>query len=82
MPSQTYRGHVVEVHCHLDGGRICYRCSICVAATGELRHEAVSDGECFVTDSAAQDHAFQAARAWIEHRALRWPFASPADGSG
>ncbi|QBE64563.1 hypothetical protein [Pseudoduganella lutea] len=74
MPTQSYRGHVIDVACQSLGERITYLISITVGATGELRHRDDSLATCFNSDSEALDRAFTDARSWIERSPLRWPF--------
>lgn len=74
MPTQSYRGHVIDVACQPPGERISYLISIRVGATGELRHLDSSLAVSFSNDSDAHDKAFTDARSWIERFPLRWPF--------
>jgi len=75
MPSQSYRGHVIDVTSYLFGGHIAYLSSIKVGVTGEVRHLEKSLADSFISDCDAQDHAFNEARSWVERFPLRWPFA-------
>jgi hypothetical protein len=74
MPSQSYRGHVIDVTSYPLGGHITYLSSIKVGMTGEVRHLAKSLPDSFTSNSDAQDHAFNEARTWVERFPLRWPF--------
>lgn len=74
MPMQSYRGHVIDVHCQSLGERITYLISITVGATGELRHENSAPASRFGSANEAHDSAFADARSWIERFPLRWPF--------
>jgi hypothetical protein len=78
MPSQQYRGHLVDVVCTVASDGIGYRLEIRAAATGEVRHaEEVPPGP-IPTVSAAHDQAFHGAREWIDQNPLHWPFPPPA----
>ena len=74
MPTQSYRGHVIDVTCQSLGQGVTCLVSITVDATGELRHRGVSQ-DSFANNNAAQDRAFVDARSWIERIPLHWPFA-------
>jgi hypothetical protein len=74
MPSQSYRGHVIDVTCFPLGGRIAYLSSISAGASGEIRHREASGPVSYDSDNAAQDRAFTAARSWVERFPLCWPF--------
>lgn len=76
--SQHYRGHVIDVTCFLLDGRIAYRYNVRVMATDELRCEDSSVNGSHITDQAALDEAFRAARGWIERYPLPWPFTPRA----
>ena len=75
MPSQSYRGHVIDVTSYPLGGSIAYLSSIKVGVSGEVRHLEKSLADSFKSNSAAQDHAFSEARSWVERFPLHWPFA-------
>lgn len=74
MPSQSYRGHVIEVTCRSLAGRTAYLSSVKAAGTGELRHRESAMTLLFDSDTRACDHAFAEARRWVERFPLRWPF--------
>ncbi|GGX78346.1 hypothetical protein GJV26_04195 [Massilia dura] len=78
MPSQSYRGHVIDVTSYPLGERIAYLSSITVVVSGEVRHLAKSLADSFTSDSDAQDYAFSEARSWVERFPLRWPFTARA----
>lgn len=78
MPSQSYRGHVIDVTSYPLGGRIAYLSSIKVGVTGEVRHLEKFLSGAFGSDSDAQDHAFSQARCWVERFPLCWPFVAGA----
>jgi hypothetical protein len=74
MPSQPYRGHMIDVTCHLVAGRIAYRSSIRTCVTGELRQTGGSQNDFFASQRDAHDRAFTDGRGWIDRFPLRWPF--------
>ena len=78
MPSQQYRGHVIDVVCTVASDGIGYRTAIRAAATGELRHTDEVPPGPIPTVGAAHDRAFRAAREWIDRDPLHWPFPPPA----
>lgn len=74
MPSQSYRGHVIDVTCYSAGEHVAYLSNIHVIATGNLRHRSDSHAGRFASRAAAQDWAFREARSWVERFPLCWPF--------
>lgn len=70
MPSQQYRGHVIDVTCSVTGEWIAYQCSIQAEPSGQLRHTLTSEWATYPSISDAQDRAFTDARDWIERYPL------------
>jgi hypothetical protein len=77
MPSQEYRGHVIDVTCSPHNERIGCRTTIRSRATGEVRQRENTFAMSFASVVAAEDRAFRDARAWIERSPLHWPFPLP-----
>ena len=77
MPSQEYRGHVIDVACSSLHERVGYRTTIRSRATGEVRHREECLHTPFANMADAADQAFCNARTWIERSPLHCPFALP-----
>jgi hypothetical protein len=70
MPSQQYRGHVIDVTCSVTDEWIAYRRNIQEETSGLLRYTQTSALETYPSISEAQNQAFTDARDWIERYPL------------
>ncbi|GGC05111.1 hypothetical protein [Pseudoduganella buxea] len=77
MTGQTYRGHRIDVVAIAAPDGHGYELTITDEATGAQRQRLLQPAGTFRSRETAHDHAFAAARAWIDGSPLHWPFAPP-----
>jgi len=67
MSKQAYRGYLIEVASCEREGLFGYRTTIIASDSGRIRYkDSASQSANFQSELAAEDHAFQSARAWAE----------------